>query len=407
MNKALAGFGGLAAAVLLNLSTAQAQGTIKIGLVMSYTGQFADLGTMMDTAVKLYVKKYGDTVAGKKIEFIRKDSGAAGSAPDVAKRLVQELIVRDNVDIIAGFSLTPDALASADVLTESKKPAVIMNAATAIITARSPYFVRTSIPLPAAMGALGTWAAKSGVKKSYTMVTDYGPGIDSEQAYQTAFKEAGGEIVGSVRFPVVSPDFSAFVQRLKDSKSESVFIFVPGGEQPAALGKALAEHGLSPKNTKVMSSGELTNDNPLKSMGAAAEGIISAWHYDWRHKSALNDEFVKGFREMLNGRNPDQFSISAYDGMHAIYEALKKTNGNPNGDVFVNALKGAKWESPRGPVSIDPETRDIVQTIYMRRVEKIGDQFGNVEFDKLENVKDPVKLKLKADGKLTDNGLTK
>ncbi|MGZ3411007.1 MAG: ABC transporter substrate-binding protein [Xanthobacteraceae bacterium] len=407
MKKILAGLGGLATAVLLSLTPAQAQGTIKIGLVMSYTGQFADLGTMMDTAVKLYVKKYGDTVAGKKIEFIRKDSGAAGSAPDVAKRLVQELIVRDNVDIIAGFSLTPDALASADTLTESKKPAVIMNAATAIITAKSPYFVRTSIPLPAAMGALGTWAAKSGVKKSYTMVTDYGPGIDSEQAYQSAFKAAGGEIVGSVRFPVVSPDFSAFVQRLKDSKSESVFIFVPGGEQPAALGKALTEHGLSPKTTKVFSSGELTNEAPLKSMGAAAEGIISAWSYDWRHKSAMNEEFVKGFREMLNGRNPDQFSVSAWDGMDAIYRALKKTNGNAKGDDFIAALKGASWESPRGPISIDPETRDIVQTIYMRRVEKIGDTYGNVEFDKLDAVKDPVKLKLKEEGKLTPDGLTK
>ncbi|HVG51859.1 MAG TPA: ABC transporter substrate-binding protein [Xanthobacteraceae bacterium] len=407
MQRTLIKLGGIAAATLLGLTAAQAQGTIKIGLVMSYTGQFGDLGTMMDTAVKLYVKKYGDTVAGKKIEFIRKDSGAAGSAPDVAKRLVQELIVRDNVDIIAGFSLTPDALASADVLTESKKPAVIMNAATAIITARSPYFVRTSIPLPAAMGALGTWAAKTGIKKSYTMVTDYGPGIDSEQAFQAAFKEGGGEIVGSVRFPVVSPDFSAFVQRLKDSKSESVFIFVPGGEQPASLGKALAEHGLSPKTTKVLASGELTNEAPLKSMGPAAEGIISAWHYDWRHKSAMNDEFTKGFREMLNGRNPDQFSVSAWDGMHAIYEALRKTNGNTNGDAFINALKGHKWESPRGQILIDPETRDIVQTVYLRRVEKIGNEYGNNEFDKLDNVKDPVKAKLKAEGKLTDNGLTK
>jgi branched-chain amino acid transport system substrate-binding protein len=405
MKKIIAGLGGLAA--LFALSPAQAQGTIKIGLVMSYTGQFADLGTMMDTAVKLYVKKYGDTVAGKKIEFVRKDSGAAGSAPDVAKRLVQELIVRDKVDIIAGFSLTPDALASADTLTEAKKPAIIMNAATAIITARSPYFVRTSIPLPAAMGALGTWAAKSGIKKSYTMVTDYGPGIDSETAFQLAFKEGGGEIVGSVRFPVVSPDFSAFVQRLKDAKSESVFIFVPGGEQPAALGKALTEHGLSPKNTKVLSSGELTNEAPLKSMGSAAEGIISAWHYDWRHKSAMNEEFAKSFREMLNGRNPDQFSVSAWDGMHAIYEALRKTNGNVDGDAFVNALKGAKWESPRGPISIDPQTRDIIQNIYLRRVEPIGNERGNVEFDKLENVKDPVKARMLADGKLTDNGLVK
>jgi branched-chain amino acid transport system substrate-binding protein len=210
-----------------------------------------------------------------------------------------------------------------------------------------------------------------------------------------------------VRFPVVSPDFSAFVQRLKDSKSESVFIMVPGGEQPAALGKALTEHGLSPKTTKVMSSGELTNEAPLKSMGAAAEGIISAWQYDWRHKSAMNEDFVKGFREMLNGRNPDQFAVSAWDGMDAIYRALKKTNGDANGDKFIAALKGASWESPRGPITIDPETRDIVQTIYMRRVEKIGNEYGNVEFDKLEAVKDPVKEKLKQEGKLTPDGLTK
>ncbi len=408
MRKILIGLGSVAAVALM-ASTAQAQQTIKIGLVMSFTGQFGDLGTMMDAGVRLYMQKHGDTVAGKKIEIIRKDSGAAGSAPDVAKRLTQELIVRDKVDIIAGFSLTPDALASADVLNESKKVGVIMNAATAIITATSPYFVRTSIPLPQAMAALGTWAAKTGgLKNSYTMVTDYGPGIDSEQAFQGAFKEAGGNIVGSVRFPVVSPDFSAFVQRLKDSKSESVYIFVPGGEQPAALGKALTEHGLSPKVTKVLASGELTNEAPLKSMGAAAEGIITAWHYDSGHKSAMNAEFVKGIAGLLNGRKPDQFTVSGYDGMHAIYEALKKTNGDTDGDKLIAAMKGLSWESPRGPMSIDPETRDVVQTVYLRRVEKLADgSFGNNEFDKLENVKDPVKAKLKAEGKLNPDGTSK
>src|SRR4051812_3373230 len=276
MRKMLVGLGGLATAALLGLSPAQAQDTIKIGLIMSYSGQFADLGTMMDAGVKLYMKEHGDTIAGKKIEIIRKDSGAAGTAPDVAKRLAQELIVRDKVDIIAGFSLTPDALAAADVFTESKKVAVIMNAATAIITAKSPYFARTSIPLPAAMAALGKWAAtKGGAKQTFTMVTNYGPGIDSEVAFQTAFKEAGGTVVSGVRFPVANPDFSAFAQQLKDSKSDSVYIFVPGGEQPAALGKALAEHGVSPKTVKVFSSGELVNDEPLKSMGEAAVGIVS------------------------------------------------------------------------------------------------------------------------------------
>ena len=391
MKKLLAGIGGIATATLLGLAPVQAQDTIKIGLIMSYSGQFADLGTMMDNAVKLYVKEHGDTVAGKKIEFIRKDSGAAGSAPDVAKRLAQELIVRDKVDIIAGFSLTPDALATADVLNEAKKAAVIMNAATSIITTRSPFFTRTSVPLPAAMGALATWGAKNGgIKNAYTMVSDYGPGIDSEGAFQNAFKAAGGNITGSVRFPVVSPDFSAFVQRLKDSKSEAVFIFVPGGEQPAALGKALAEHGVSAKTIKIYSSGELVNDEPLKSMGEGAVGIISGWHYSWTHKSDLNAKFVKGINEMLNGRNPDQFTVSGYDGMQLIYKALEKTKGNADGDTLIAAMKGLAWESPRGPVSIDPESRHITQNIYLREVTKADDgTYYNKEVQTFEKQGDP------------------
>jgi branched-chain amino acid transport system substrate-binding protein len=407
MRKSLFGLAGVAAAAVLSLSPAQAQDTIKIGLIMSYTGQFADVGTMMDNAVKLYVKEHGDRVAGKKIEFIRKDSGAAGSAPDVAKRLAQELIVRDKVDILAGFSLTPDALATADVLNESKKAAVIMNAATSIITTRSPYFARISLSLPQAMGALGTWATKNNIKNVYTMVSDYGPGIDSEGAFQLAFKAGQGNIVGSVRFPIRSPDFSAFVQRLKDAKSEAVFIFVPGGEQPAALGKALAEHGLTPKTMKILASGELTNDEALRSMGDAAEGIITGWHYTWAHKSALNEKFVKGMNEMLGGRNPDQFAVGGYDGIHAIYEAIKKTNGNTDGAAIINAMKGLKWESPRGPMAIDPETRDVIQTIYLRRVDRVAGKLQNVEFDKLENVKDPVKERMKAEGKLNPDGTVK
>ena len=407
MDKKIAGLAGLAAATLLSAAPAHADGTVKIGLIMTYSGQFADLATMMDNAIKLYMKQHGDTVAGKKIELIRKDSGTGGTAPDVAKRLAQELVVRDKADIIAGFSLTPEALAAADVGTEAKKPMVITNAATAIITTRSPYFVRTSTALPQPIGTLGGWAAKNGIKQAYTMVSDYGPGIDSEGAFQNAFKQGGGQIVGSVRFPVANPDFSAFAQRVKDANAEAVFIFVPGGEQPSALGKALAERGITPKTTKVLSSGELTNDDALKGLGDAALGIISGWTYDHRHKSALNAEFVKGMNELLGGRNPDQFAVSAYDGIHLIYEALKKTNGNTDGEALVNAMKGMAWESPRGPISIDPETRDIIQTIYLRRVENIGGQLGNVEFDKVEKVKDPVKEKMKADGKLTADGLAK
>jgi branched-chain amino acid transport system substrate-binding protein len=386
MRKALIALGSLAAALLP--TSANAQQTVKIGMINVLSGQFADAGTQLDNGVKTYMKQHGDTVAGKKIEIIRRDTG--GVAPDVAKRLAQELVVRDNVDILAGFLLTPNALAAADVSAEAKKFMVVMNAATSIIITKSPYMVRTSVTLPQVMDTFGTWAARSGVKKSYTMVTDYGPGHDSEAAFTRAFKAAGGEIVGSVRFPVANPDFSAFVQRAKDLNPESIFIFIPGGAQPAALGKALAERGIDPGKTKILGSGETTSEQALKGMGDAAIGIITAWHYDYKSEHPLNKEFVKVFNEM-HGRNPDFFAIGGYDGMHAIYEALKKTGGNTAGDALIAAARGLKWESPRGPISIDPETRDVVQTIYIRRVQKVGNEVVNVPFDKIENVKDPTR----------------
>src|SRR6267154_1674158 len=238
-------------ALLATLSPAGAQ-TVKIGLIMPYSGQFADAATQMDNAIKLYVKEHGDAVAGRKLEIIRRDTG--GVAPDVAKRHAQELIVRDNVDILAGFVLTPNALAAADVSAEAKKFMVVMNAATSIITTKSPYLVRSSVTLPQVAETFGAWAAKNGVKKTYSMVTDYGPGHDFEGAFLNAFKAGGGEVIGSVRFPVANPDFAAFIQRAKDLNPESIVIFVPGGAQPAALGKALAERGIDPKKTKILGS---------------------------------------------------------------------------------------------------------------------------------------------------------
>jgi branched-chain amino acid transport system substrate-binding protein len=251
--------------------------------------------------------------------------------------------------------------------------------------------VRTSTNLPQLNGTFGGWAYKSGIRKVYTMVSDYGPGHDAEQAFQRGFKEAGGEVIGSVRFPVANPDFSAFVQRAKDLNPESIFIFIPGGAQPAALGKALAERGIDPKKMKILGMGELTEDEARKNMGDAALGIITVYHYDWNHDSALNKQFVKAFNEAYGGRNPNIYSMGGYDGMHLIYEALKKTGGKGDGDSLIAAAKGMKWESPRGPVSIDPATRDIVQTVYIRRVEKVGNETRNVEFDKIENVGDPFK----------------
>ena len=385
--------GIVAAFALLAPLPAGAQSAVKIGLILPYSGQFADTATQMDNAIKLYVKQHGDTVAGKKLEFIRKDVG--GIAPDVAKRLAQELVVRDRVDILAGFVLTPNALAAGDVSAEAKKFMVVMNAATAIVTTKSPYMARTSLTIPQLNETFGNWAHKSGIRKAYTMVSDYGPGHDAEQSFHRGFKEAGGEIVGSVRFPVANPDFSAFVQRAKDLNPEAIFVWVPGGVQPAVIGKALAERGIDPKQTKILGQGELTEDEARKSMGDASLGIITVYHYDYNHKSALNEQFVKAFRAEYGGRNPNIYSIGGYDGIHLIYETLKKTGGKTDGDSLIAAAKGMQWESPRGPISIDPETRDIVQTVYIRRVEKVGDDLVNVEFDSVGNVKDPVKARMK------------
>src|SRR5205809_2332469 len=376
-----------AAALAAAFGTAQAQQTVKIGMPLTLSGQFADAANQMLNGAKTYMKMHGDTVAGKKIELITKDVG--GPAPDVAKRLSQELVVRDNVDILAGYVLTPNAMAAGDVSAEAKKFMVVMNAATSVVITKSPYMIRTSVTLPQVMETFGTWAATKGkIKGTYTMVTDYGPGHDSENAFQSAFKAAGGNIVGSVRFPVANPDFSAFVQRAKDIGPESIFIFIPGGAQPAALGKAFAERGLDKQKTTILGSAETTAEAALKSMGDAALDMITAWHYDYKLDNPLNREFVKEFNAM-HGRNPDFFSVGGYDGMHVIYEALKKTGGNTDGEALIAAARGMKWDSPRGPMSIDPETRDVVQTIYIRRVQKVGDEYVNVPFDRIENVKDP------------------
>ena len=380
------------ATIALAAAPARAQDTIKIGVILPFSGQFADTGVQLDNGIKLYMKQHGDTVAGKKIEVIRKDVG--GIAPDVAKRLAQELVVRDKVDILAGFALTPNALAAGDVSAEAKKFMVVMNAATSIITTKSPYMARTSVTPPQLNEPFGTWAAKNGVKRAYTMVSDYGPGHDAEGAFQRGFKEAGGEIIGSVRFPVANPDFSAFVQRAKDLNPDGIYIWIPGGAQPAAIQKALSERGMDPARIKIMGQGELTSEEALKSVGDTSLGILTVLHYDYNHDSALNRAFVKGMTELAN-RNPDIYSVGGYDGMHLIYEALKKTGGKADGDALIAAAKGMKWESPRGPISIDPETRDIVQTVYIRRVEKTPAGLRNVEFDKIENVKDPVKARMK------------
>jgi branched-chain amino acid transport system substrate-binding protein len=382
----------LAVAATQLATAGQAQETVKIGVINPYSGQFADTAAQMDNGINLYIKVHGDTVAGKKIELIRRDTG--GVAPDVAKRLAQELVVRDHADILTGFDLTPNALAAGDVSAEAKKFMVIMNAATSIITTKSPYIARASQASPQVNYTLGVWAAKQGIKRMYTMVSDYGPGTDAETWFTNGFKEAGGQIVGSVRFPVANPDFSAFVQRAKDENPDGIYVFVPGGVQPAAVGKALAERGIDASKTRVLGQDALADDTTIKSLGELAIGLTTGTIYNYNHESALNRKFVTAYMADYK-RPPDTFSIGGYDGMHLIYEALKKTGGNTDGDALIAAAKGMTWESPRGPILIDPETRDIIQTVYLGRVAKVGDVIRYVEFDKVENVKDPAKERMK------------
>jgi branched-chain amino acid transport system substrate-binding protein len=370
---------------------ARAEDPVKVGLIMTYTGQFTDAATQMDNGIKLYMKQHGDTVAGRKIEIIRKDDAGA---PDAAKRLAQDLIVNDNVDVLAGFVITPEAMTVADLSAQTKKLMVVMNAATSIITTKSPYITRSSLTLPQDCEPLGTWAFANGVKKVFTMVSDYGPGHDAEAAFTGAFKAAGGEVIGSIQMPMASPDFSAYVQRAKDSGADGIFVFIPGGSQPAALAKALVERGVDPSKIKLMGHGELADESAVKAMGDTAIGIITSMNYDYNHDSKLNHDFVAAYNAEFN-RNPDLFSVGGYDGMRMIYEALRKTSGKADGDSLIEAVKGMAWESPRGPVSIDPETRDIINTVYIRRAEKVNGKVVNVEIAHFDKVKDPVKARMK------------
>ena len=379
-----------AAALTLMSASALAQGVIKLGLVGEFSGPFAQYGQQILGGMKAYMKANGDTVAGKKIEIVQKDT--TGPSPDTAKRLAQELVTRDNVDILVGFGLTPNALAVAPVATEAKKLMVIMNAATSIITTKSPYIVRVSMTLPQVTQPMAVWAARNGIKKVYTVVADYGPGLDAEKAFSDAFKAAGGEIVGSIHTPLQNPDFGPFIQRVKDARPEAVFLFLPAGEQGIAFMKGYEERGLKQAGIKLIATGDITDDGVLEAMGDPTLGLITSFHYSAAHNSPENTAFKKAYSEANGDKlRPNFMAAAGYDGMVVIYEALKKTNGSTDGDKLLAAIKGMKFASPRGPIMIDPETRDVVQTVYIRKVEKVGGSLYNVEFDKFPDQKDPGK----------------
>ena len=367
-----------------------AEEVIKVGIIAPFSGPFADYGKQFAAGIKAYQKINGESAGTHKVEIIIRDTG--GPSPEVAKRLAQELAVRDKVDFIAGFGLTPEALAAADIATQAKRPMIIFNAAASVITTKSPYVARTSMTLPQVSAPLGTWAARNNIKKVYSLVADYGPGIDAESAFKKTFTAGGGQIIDSVRTPLRSPEFAPFIQRIKDAKPDAVFVFIPAGEQSIGFMKAFSERGLGQAGIKVIGPGDVTDDHVLNTMGDAALGIITTHHYSAAHDSPENKAFLKAYGEVAPGEGRANFmTVGAYDGMAAIYEVVKKLDGKIDPDKAMEVLKGYKALSPRGPILIDPETRDIVQTIYVRRVEKKNGELWNIEFDRFDNVKDPGK----------------
>ncbi len=359
---------------------------LKIGLVLPLTGPFASTGRQIEAACRLYMQRNGDMVAGRKVELIVKDD--TGLAPETTKRIAQELVVQDKVNVLAGFGLTPLALAAAPIATEAKVPMVVMAAATSIIPSRSPFIVRTGFTLPQVTGPIADWAAKNGVKRAVTMVTDYGPGLDAEKTFIARFKTAGGEVVESLRTPLRNPDYAPFLQRAKDAKPDALFVFVPSGEGLAVM-KQFDERGLKQSGIRLIGTGDVTDDDILESMGAPALGVVTSFHYSAAHDSPENRAYVDTFMKANKGMRPNFHSVGGYDGMHLIYEAVAKAGPSATGEQLVEAMKGMKWVSPRGPMSIDPATRDVVQTVYIRRVEMRDGKPWNIEFDKVENVRDP------------------
>ncbi|MCF8157412.1 MAG: ABC transporter substrate-binding protein [Rhodoferax sp.] len=361
----------------------------KIGLILPMTGQQASTGRQIEAAARLYMAQNGDTVAGKKIQLIIKDDT---TIPDVTKRLAQELVVNEKVNVLAGFGITPSALATAPIATQSKTPMVVMAAATSSITQASPYIVRTSFTLAQASVAMGDWAPKNGIKKVVTLVSDYGPGIDAEKYFIERLLLNGGQVAESLRVPMRSPDFAPFLQKVRDQKPDGLFVFVPSGAGAAVM-KQFLERGMDKAGIKLIGTGDVTDDDQLNDMGDGALNVVTSHHYSAAHPSATNKKFVEAFQKANKGMRPNFMAVGGYDGMRVIYEALKASKGQGGGDGLLAAMKGQIFESPRGPMFIDGQTRDVVQNIYLRKVQRQDGQLHNVEFDVIKDVKDPGKTR--------------
>jgi branched-chain amino acid transport system substrate-binding protein len=364
------------------VQAANAQDSVKVGMVMPLTGTLADAGKQVVAGARLYISQHGDTVAGKRIELIVKDDA---SSFETGKRLIQEAIVNDKVDILAG-GLTGDLMAAAPVITEAKKPTVIMLSSTSAVVDKSPYFVRTSCTLAQSAMILADWAVKNGIKKVVTLVSDFSPGLEAEATFKARFLAAGGQIVENIRVPLRNPDFSPFLQRARDAEPQAIFVFVPS-VQAVSLAKQFVERGIDKAGIRLIGPGDVTDDDTLAQTGDVMLGAVTAHFYSAAHPSAINKAFVEAYLKQ-SGRRANFMAVSGHDGMHLIYEALKKTNGSVDSAALMTAMKGMAWESPRGPMSIDPATGEVIQNIYIRKVEKANGENYNVEFATFEAVKD-------------------
>ncbi len=383
---AIAALAIAAAAGALGANRAAAEDTVKIGLVMPMTGTVGAAGQEVVAAVKLYMAQHGDMVAGKKIEVLIRDDG---SIPDNAKRLAQELVVNDKVAIL-GAGTTPSAMSMAPIATEAKIPTVVMISGTSVVTERSPYYVRTCFTLGQQSGIIADWAIKNGSHKAVSVLSDWAPGAEAGKAFEQHFTQGGGQVLETLKVPLANPDFAPFLQRAADLHPDTLFVFVPAG-QAGAFARQFAERGLDKSGIKLVGPGDIVDDNDLAATGDTMLGVVTAGFYSAAHPSALNKEYVAAYAKATGGKRANFISVGGYDGMHLIYEALKKTKGNTDPDALLAAMKGMSWESPRGPISIDPDTRDIIQNVYIRKVEKKNGQLYNVEFATFANVKDPIK----------------
>ncbi len=377
---------GLAASALaLATLPALAQETVKVGLILPMTGQQASTGRQLEAGVKAYMAQHGNKVAGKTVEVIIKDDTGVA---DISKRLAQELVVNDKVSVLGGFGLTPIAMAVGPVASQAKVPAVIMTAATSVIVEQSPYFVRVGRTMPQMTFPIADWAAKNGVKTAVTLVSDYAPGIDAEKFFKQRFEEAGGKVLDALRAPLASPDFAAFLQKAKDLKPDALFLFVPSG-QGATLMKQVIDRDFAGSNIRVIATGDVTDDDLLNSMGDSVLGMVTSHDYSADHDSPENKAFVEIFKKVNNNMRPNMMAVAAYDGMDVIYRALTTTKGDANGQKLVDAMKGQKWMSPRGPMEIDAATREAIPPMFIRKVERKNGELYNVEFEATGPIKDP------------------